>query len=236
MQKKPGRMGAPPGPRAVNAAETRERILSVAIGQFARQGFAGARIETICAEAGINPRMIYHYFSDKAGLYVAVLERVLGDLRVEELKVRVDASDPFEGLLALFGFTYDHFSKHPELIRLLSAENLMEAEFLRSSVATPILASPVIGHIRTLLENGGAAGTVRADVDPLHLYVTMVALSYFHQSNAHTLGTIFRTDITAADWQARHFAMARDMLAAYLRPAGAVVSRAADPRRKTGRR
>lgn len=218
MTKQRRRMGAPSGPRAANVAETRERILRAAVDQFARQGFAGARVETICAEAGVNPRMIYHYFSDKAGLYVAVLERVLGDLRVEELKVEVDASEPFEGLMTLFEFTFHHFANHPELIRLLSAENLLEAEFLGSSVSTPVAASPVIGHIRTLLEKGGASGTVRPGVDPLHLYVTMVALSYFHKSNAYTLGVIFRSDITTAEWQAQHLAMARDLLATYLRP------------------
>lgn len=217
MQARTRRMGAPSGPRAANVAETRERILRAAIHQFARQGFAGARVESICAEAGVNPRMIYHYFSDKAGLYIAVLERVLSDLRVEELKLEVDASEPLEGLLTMFEFTFRHFASQPELIRLLSAENLLEGEYLKASESTPLVASPVIGHIRILLKKGEATGTVRPGIDPLHLYVTMVALSYFHKSNAYTLGIIFRTDITRNDWQYRHFQMARDILAAYLR-------------------
>jgi AcrR family transcriptional regulator len=207
-------MGAPSGPRAANVAETRERILRAAIVQFSRQGFAGARIENICAEASVNPRMIYHYFSDKAGLYIAVLERVLNDLRIEELKLEVATSEPLEGLLTMFEFTFRHFASHPELVRLLSAENLMEGEFLRASESTPLVASPVIGHIRKMLAKGEASGSVRKGIDPLHLYVTMVALSYFHKSNAYTLGIIFRTDIMTTDWQDRHFAMARDMLAA----------------------
>jgi len=51
----------------------------------------------------------------------------------------------------------------------------------------------------------------------LHLYVVMVALSYFHRSNAHTLSTIFQTDLLAPAWQAQHKKTAADMLAAYLR-------------------
>ncbi|SHG25786.1 transcriptional regulator, TetR family [Kaistia soli DSM 19436] len=212
------RLGAPSGPRAANVAETRERILQAAIRQFARHGFAGARIDVICAEAGVNARMIYHYYSDKAGLYVAVLERVLGDLRIEELKLEIDESRPLDGLLTMFEFTFRHFARHPELVRLLSAENLLEGQYLKGSESTPMVASPVIGHIGTLLARGEATGALRPGLDPVHLYVTMVALCYFHKSNAYTLSAIFRTDIGAEDWQQQHFAMARAVLAAYLAP------------------
>jgi hypothetical protein len=116
----------------------------------------------------------------------------------------------------MFEFTFRHFAKHPELIRLLSAENLMEGEFLKVSETTPLVASPVIGHITTLLKKGETAGAIRAGIDPLHLYVTMVALAYFHKSNAYTLAIIFRADIMTEGWQEKHFEMARDILCAYL--------------------
>jgi hypothetical protein len=72
------------------------------------------------------------------------------------------SSEPLEGLLTMFEFTFRHFAKHPELIRLLSAENLMEGEFLKVSETTPLVASPVIGHITTLLllKKGEAAGAM----------------------------------------------------------------------------
>jgi hypothetical protein len=88
----------------------------------------------------------------------------------------------------MFEFTFRHFAKHPELIRLLSTENLMEGEFLKVSETTPLVASPVMGHITTLLllNKGEAAGAIRAGIDPLHLYVTIAALACFHKSNAYT--------------------------------------------------
>jgi AcrR family transcriptional regulator len=48
------RLGAPSGPRLVNVADTRDRILRAAISQFSQHGFSGARIEAICADAGVN--------------------------------------------------------------------------------------------------------------------------------------------------------------------------------------
>lgn len=212
------KIGAPTGPRAANIAETRERILQSAVSQFAQHGFSGARIENICKDADVNPRMIYHYFNDKAGLYIAVLERVLNDLRVEELELDVSAYAPLDGLLSMFDFTFRHFATHPELIRLLSAENLMEAQFLKNSVATPAVASPVIEQIDALLRRGERDGTVRAGIDALHLYVAMVGFAYFHKSNAYTLSVIWDTSLLAKDWQAEHYRLAREMLEAYLRP------------------
>lgn len=216
MRVRSKRIGAPTGPRAVNIAETRERILRAAIAQFAQSGFAGARIESICSAAGVNARMVYHYFTDKAGLYVAVLEQVLGELRAEELKLDVYKGDAVEGLLKLFDFIFDHFASHPELVRLLSAENLLAGEFLRSSVATPTVASPVVEYIDTLLRRGEIEGTVRAGIHPLHLYVVMVGLSYFHRSNAPTLSIIWQTDLAAPAWQQEHRRLAEDMLLAFL--------------------
>ena len=69
--------------------------------------------------------MIYHYFGDKRGLYVAVLEHVIGELRHEELRLAIDHVDPREGSMQLFDFIHNHFGAHPELIHLLSGENLL---------------------------------------------------------------------------------------------------------------
>src|ERR1700678_761348 len=103
---------------------TRERILVAALGEFAEKGYAGGRLDAICATARANIRMVYHYFHDKAGLYVAVLEHVLGELRQEELKLDVEHVSPLDGIMQLFDFTYEHFGQHPELIHILSGENL----------------------------------------------------------------------------------------------------------------
>jgi AcrR family transcriptional regulator len=221
MTAKTKRIGAPSGPRAVNIAETRERILKAAIDQFSQGGFSGARIELICKHADVTSRMIYHYFGDKAGLYVAVLEHVLGKLRTEELKLDVSKSAPLDGLLTMFDFIHEHFAAHPELIRLLSAENLLEGAFLKNSTATPSVASPVVQHINTLLQRGEADGSIRAGLDPLHLYVVMVGLSYFHKSNVYTLSIIWGQSMVSEGWQRDHKAFARDMLATFLTAAPA---------------
>jgi AcrR family transcriptional regulator len=204
--------------RAGSTAEnSRERILRVAIVEFSENGYSGARIDVICKRSRVNPRMIYHYFAGKNGLYVAVLEHVLGELRTEELKLDVANVAPISGVMQLFDFTYEHFGRHPELIHLLSGENLLKARFLRRSVKTPIIASPVIRLIDELLRRGERQGDFRRGIDPLQLYVTMVGFAYFHRSNAYTLSIIFRSDLLAPAWQAAHKRYADEMILRFLR-------------------
>ncbi|MFL5307962.1 MAG: TetR/AcrR family transcriptional regulator [Polyangia bacterium] len=200
-----------------DADRTKEKILRAAIAEFAAHGYSGARVDRICQRARANARMLYHYFGGKERLYVAVLEHVIGDLRQEELRLQVDQIDPLQGLLQLFDFVDHHFSEHPELITLLSGENLLGGRFLRSSAKTPIISSPLMPLIEQLLRRGARDGSIRPDIDPLHLYVAMVSMSYFHRSNAHTLSFLFRTDLSSAGWQSDHKKLAVELLTHYLR-------------------
>lgn len=216
-------------PKTRDAERTRDKILRAAIDEFATYGYSGARVERIRQRARANTRMIYHYFGDKSGLYVAVLEHTIGDLRQEELRLEVDQVDPLEGLLELFQFIDRHFATHPELITLLSGENLLRGRFLRHTAKAPIISSPLMPLIEELLRRGVRKGVVRAGIDPLHLYVAMVALCYFHRSNGHTLSFLFRTDLLSTAWQGEHNKVATDLLSRYLAPlrrAGENASRA----------
>ena len=195
---------------------TRARILAAATEVFAEHGFAGARVEAITSAAGVNMRMIYHYFGDKAGLYVAVLEHLLGGLRQAEAQPIPTDGTAIDGLLGMFDMIFEHFGSSPELVRILSTENVMSARFLKSSVETPTVASPSLRNIRMLLDRGRLDSSIRRAVDPLHLYVVMVGFAYFHRSNGHTLSHIWATDIYAPDWQERHRLLGHEMLRAFL--------------------
>ena len=56
----------------------RARILTAAAKAFAEHGPVGARVDAIAAQAGVNKRMLYHYFGDKAALFTAVVNERLG--------------------------------------------------------------------------------------------------------------------------------------------------------------
>lgn len=201
-----------------NAADTRLKILKAARYEFAQHGFSGARTERIVSRAKSNPRMLHHYFSGKAGLYVAVLEEALGKLRHQELKIDVEHLTPLDGLMQLFDFMHKHFDGNRDLVRLLSNENIQKARYLKTSERVSAMSSPVLKTISELLERGAADGTVRDGIDPLQVYVKMVALNQFHLSNVYTLSVIFEQNLDAPEWRAERHAAALEMMRAYLQP------------------
>lgn len=222
---------AAPAASKRDAAATRARILKVAIAEFAAKGYSGARIDAVASRAKVNIRMIYHYFSGKEALYVEVLEFTLSQLRAEELKLDFSALTPLEGLMQFFDFVDRHFTNHPELMKLLSSENLNKARFMQKSTRIPIMSTPVLQLLQALLQRGAQDGSVAPNIDALHLYVMLVSLAYFHKSNAHTLSRIFETDLLATGWQAEHKAQSRRMLLQFLAVPSRPVEFLAPPRR-----
>ena len=196
--------------------ESRDQLLRAATREFVSHGFAGARISRIVKKAGSNPRMIYHYFGSKSQLYVAVLEEILGALRRRELQIDVEHLDPQEGLLQLFDFMAEHFERNQHVVRLLSAENLLKAKYMRKSSRIPEMSSPVLAMIERLIERGARTGRLAKGLDGLRLYILMVALSQFHVSNRHTLSTIFGCDLSAPAWRRERLLDARRMLSEFL--------------------
>lgn len=202
--------------RPRDAAATADRILQAAIAEFADNGFNGARMDAIARRADANMRMLYHYFGSKNALYLAVLETVFGDIRTQEQRLNLSDLAPLPAMMKLFDFTFAHFAANPLFIRILASENLLGGKHLKKSKRVSILSSPLMVAMREVLARGVAEGVFRASIDPLQLYVTMVALSYFHISNAPTLSHLFSANLTSARWRAERRAHAREMVLAYL--------------------
>ncbi|MGZ4613604.1 MAG: TetR/AcrR family transcriptional regulator [Kineosporiaceae bacterium] len=60
--------------RRPTGADTREAIMAAARRQFAEVGYRRASMRAIAAEAGVDPRLILHFFGSKQELFVAVVE------------------------------------------------------------------------------------------------------------------------------------------------------------------
>lgn len=174
---------------------TRSTILEAAIREFASFGIGGARVSRIAASAGVNKRMLYHYFGSKEGLYVAALESVYETIRRRELALEVDRLGPREGMRALVRTVWLHFLEHPEFVSLLNSENLHRARHAARSPRIRSLQSPLIDMIGRLLRRGVAHGLFRDGVDPVQLYLSVAGLCYFYLSNRYTLSVAFGRDL-----------------------------------------
>lgn len=190
--------------RRRDPASTRANLLEAATQEFARYGFDGARVERIVRNAGCNTRMLYHYFENKENLYLQVLEEAYRLIREKERQLELASLDPVRALLKLTRFTWTHFSENQTFIDLTRNENLVGGQFIRQSEAIAEMSSPLIEMIADTIRRGLETGAFRNRVDPLQLYVSIVALSSHHLSNAHTLSAVFKTDLRTSSWlQAR---------------------------------
>lgn len=197
---------------------TRAAILKAATTEITAKGLSGARIDTIAKLSGVNKRMIYHYFGDKEGLYVAVMETTYAAIRTAEIGLNLTHRDPVDGMRELVRFTWHYFIEHPEFLSLLATENLHRAAHLKKSRRIRDLHSPLIGLISELLERGAAAGVFRKDADPVQLYISIAALGFFYMSNRFTLSVIFGRDLgSEAELREREHHIVQVVLA-YLAP------------------
>lgn len=178
-----------------NEEKVREAVLTAAIGEFFEHGFGGARVDAIAARAKTNKRYLYVYVGNKEAIWLAALERVYEIMRAGERELRLENLAPDEGMRQLIRFNFRFHANHPEFISMLNDENRQQARNLRRSTKAQKMYSPLLAWIEGLLRRGEETGLFRAGVDPVQLYISIVALSYFYCSNQHTLSVIFGQDM-----------------------------------------
>ncbi|MCF3936265.1 TetR family transcriptional regulator [Acuticoccus sp. M5D2P5] len=200
----------PPAPKA------RERILATAVREFAARGLAGARVDVIAREAAANKQLIYYHFGSKEGLYVAALETVYRDIRAREANLALADTAPEEAMKRFVLFSFDYVIEHPEFVRLLAHENLLEARYLKSSAELVTMRTPLVDRLAQILERGREDGIFRSHVDPATLYTTIASLCFFYASNMHTLSVFLGTDLHDDEAIARYRANVVDVMLGYL--------------------
>lgn len=71
-----------PPSRALERQRTkRDKIIGIAMEQFAASGYEGTRMEAIAASAGVSKGAVFSYFTNKAGLFLAAYQTAARSLR-----------------------------------------------------------------------------------------------------------------------------------------------------------
>jgi TetR/AcrR family transcriptional regulator len=174
--------------RKRDAQATRARLLQAATREFARAGFAGARVDAIADRARTNKRMIYAYFGSKDGLYRAVLDAHLA------LAFAVDGPAPaapraqVERLLRAY---FVFLSDHPDFVRLLAWEALSTEARSRRILLDRVI--PALEPLHAVVGRGIAEGAFRRDLVPRELWMS---------ANAFFLGYFIQEPLVEAIWEA----------------------------------
>jgi len=179
---------------AWDTERTRRRLKEAAVAEFAEHGFAGTKMTSIAARAGINKERLYSYFGDKRALWEQVLADELDALAtaVEVGGVGLDDIGEFAGA------TYDYHAEHPKLARLLQWEGLMGGPAADAETRAAHYREKV-GRVAQAREDG----VLNADLAAAHLVFALIALAAWWQTVPQLAALITGRDSTDRTEQLR---------------------------------
>jgi TetR/AcrR family transcriptional regulator len=183
--------------RSSDPARVREKILKLAMEEFGRIGFEGARVDRIAERCNVSKNMLYYYFKSKEGLFVAALERMYEGIRDQQRDLSVRASDPLLAMEQLIEHTFTALESNPNAIRLLNEENKHRGKYIRKSKRIRDLYNPLVETLSFILERGCRDGIFRSGLDPAVVYLTLSSLCYHYLSNQYTLEIALNKDLSS---------------------------------------
>ncbi|MCL4685612.1 TetR/AcrR family transcriptional regulator [Myxococcota bacterium] len=159
------------------AHDTRARILEVAEQEFATAGFAGAHLQKIAEQVGVQKTALYYYFDSKAALYTTVLEAMLEALE-RALQTAIEAPEPPERRLELLVTRFnDLLATHPTYARILFRV-FVDQPNVDASRVLPIVER-VIGRLFRFYREGIDSGAFRR-LSSRHFFQHLLGMTVFH--------------------------------------------------------
>lgn len=143
----------------VRHEDRRREILEAAKRCFARDGLRGASVSGICAEAGISPGHLYHYFKSKEAILGAIAQMVL-HAATEQFSRTMESSDAVAALIS--------DAQHAKARNEHGGSGLM-FDMLAEAGRNPALAQVLQDHSRAmqrLLAGVLRKGQARGRIDP----------------------------------------------------------------------
>jgi AcrR family transcriptional regulator len=179
------------------AQGTTDRLIATAREAFATQGFAAVSLDGVALKAGVTRGALHHHFTNKAGLFEAVLRRIDAEIGAEIDRLWDTIPDPWAGFQACFHAYLDAVLR-PDLRRILFQDapavlGVQAFEILRDSGLADVIAT-----LDDLIATGRLRGTAAEPLAHLINGAT-VNLAFWaaedetRRSTAHdTLSLLFR--------------------------------------------
>ena len=94
--------------------DVKERILNVAIEEFAQNGYKGASTNIICQKANISKGLLYHYYNSKENIYIAVVRHVIDSFK-RNIAINIKDSNKkgIDYVEEYFGIKFKFFRENP---------------------------------------------------------------------------------------------------------------------------
>jgi AcrR family transcriptional regulator len=163
---------------------TETRILDAAHAVFLRRGTAGARMQEIAKEAGVNPALLHYYFRSKARLSEAVFTRAAAQLLPAAFQI-LGSDRPLEDkVTAIVDHEHAQLLKTPYLPAYVLSELAHHPERARQFLSAVTGRTPeeigrsVMARLKAQIQEQVKAGRMRA-IEPDQFVINLMSLCIF---------------------------------------------------------
>ncbi len=171
----------PPGE---GAGDAEVRILEAARSVFIRRGTAGARMQEIAAEAGVNQALLHYYFRSKDQLAGAVFQQMASRLFPALLQALMMDASLDEKIDRIIEVYHENLTKNPFLPGYVLSELHHHPERIQSLLAKVggndprDVFPPIFARLAQQIDAEVVAGRMRP-IDPRQFVVNLVSLCIF---------------------------------------------------------
>ena len=145
--------------------EKREKILSVAVSEFAHNGFDNANINTIAKKAGVSVGSLYKYFDTKTDLFLTSVHYGITSLEVIVDGIVNSQDDVMIKLEKLIRVAIEFSRRNKVLIKLYNEFTSESNSELAKKIAADMESITSQAYKQAIIE-GQVAGEIRTDIDP----------------------------------------------------------------------
>lgn len=191
------------------ASDSVERILSAAEDLFAEHGYDAVSISDIAARAGVCKSNVFHHFSSKDELYLAVLS----DARQAFFELIDNLHDSAGSLPERLGkFAESHLHRILELRKVsrLVLRDLLESSPERSKQLAEKVLDKNFSLLVDTMRMSQQCGEIRPDVDPAMVAIVLISADIFFFQASSVLRHF--PDIDFANDEIRYSRMLVDIL------------------------
>jgi AcrR family transcriptional regulator len=177
--------------------ETQKQILDAAKKIFAAKGLAGARMQEIADEAGINKALLHYYYRNKEKLFEQVFEGAIRKLLGPLASFMADDSELFTKIRNLCHHYYTVLNEYPFIpIFVLSEASANPDRFLRLMKFEGVVEAKE--KTRMQIEQCIKDGIIRP-IDPRELLWNIMSLCIFPIVSRPIAGKILYPDADVSE-------------------------------------
>jgi AcrR family transcriptional regulator len=191
-------------PKSTPDGPTEQRILEAAAAVFLRRGTAGARMQEIAEEAGVNQALLHYYYRTKERLAEAVFVQSASRLMPALIGLMTSDTPLEEKVERVIALELDHLVRNPLLPAYLISELNHHPERVQQLVTAMAGMEPArIGRsvfrvLRAQIDERVKEGTMRP-ITAEQFMVNLIALCIFPFAARPLLSAVLGLDARAFD-------------------------------------